>query len=125
MTRVVCLALVMAGLAAAPGCSSCFGGANCRRPSFMEFRSPCGRRAEPHGPVCGPACAPVCGPQCGDGCGGGCGAAGGPVYGGLHAPPMGSEPCCNGGEMILSAPLMGAPVETVPLPAATPSETFS
>jgi hypothetical protein len=67
MSRVFFLAIVLGGLAAAPGCSSCFGGSSCRRPSFMEFRSPCGRQAEPcHAPVCEPACQPACG-ACGEG----------------------------------------------------------
>jgi hypothetical protein len=67
MSRVFCLAIVLGGLVAAPGCSSCFGGSSCRRPSFMEFRSPCGRQAEPcHAPVCEPACQPACG-ACGEG----------------------------------------------------------
>ena len=48
MSRFVCLALGLAALAAAPGCSSCMGGGNsCRRPSFMEFRSPCSQQAQP------------------------------------------------------------------------------
>ena len=72
MVRFGCLALALAALAAAPGCSSCMGG-NCRRPSFMEFRSPCSRgecpppMAAPCGPVCepcGPACGPAPGPCC-------------------------------------------------------------
>lgn len=57
MTRGVCLALIIGSLAAAPGCSSCCGG-GLRRQSFMEFRSPCRRQAEPCG---APACEP-CGP---------------------------------------------------------------
>ena len=66
MSRKMCLAIALAALAAAPGCSSCFGsGSSCRRPSFMEFRSPCGRQAEPcAAPMaapCGPVCEP-CGP---------------------------------------------------------------
>ena len=71
MSRNVCLAIALAALAAAPGCSSCFGGGSgCRRPSFMEFRSPCGGRSEPcQAPMaapCGPVCDP-CGPAaCGD-----------------------------------------------------------
>lgn len=69
MSRIVCLAIALAALAAAPGCSSCFGGGgSCRRPSFMEFRSPCGQRSEPCqapaaapcGPVCDPCGAPAC-----------------------------------------------------------------
>ena len=74
MTRGVCLALVLGSLAAAPGCSSCFGGLG--RQSFMEFRSPCRRQAEPCGaPVCEP-CAPACG----------------------------SAPCCEEGGAVMSAP---------------------
>jgi hypothetical protein len=70
MSRAICLALGLAALVAAPGCSSCFGGGTgCRRPSFMEFRSPCSRQGEPcQAPMaapcdpCGPASAP--GPCC-------------------------------------------------------------
>ena len=82
MSRVFCLAIILGGLAAAPGCSSCFGGSSCRRPSFMEFRSPCGRQAEPcHAPVCEPACQPACG-ACGEGGGAVISApAGAPVVG--------------------------------------------
>ena len=69
MTRSICLAIALAALAAAPGCSSCFGGSSCRRPSFMEFRSPCGRQADPcHAPACEPACGPACGPPTGGAC---------------------------------------------------------
>lgn len=72
MSRNVCLAIALAALAAAPGCSSCFGGGSCRRPSFMEFRSPCGSQSAPcPAPMAAP-CAPACDP---------CGAA----------------PCCEGG----------------------------
>jgi hypothetical protein len=61
MSRTLCLVIALSGLAAAPGCSSCFGGAsNCRRPSFMEFRSPCRGQAEPC--QAAPACEPACGP---------------------------------------------------------------
>ncbi|NDC53900.1 MAG: hypothetical protein EBZ74_06305, partial [Planctomycetia bacterium] len=37
---------------------------SCRRPSFMEFRSPCSSRAPAYAaPPCGaPACAPACDP---------------------------------------------------------------
>jgi len=76
MTRGVCLALVLGSLVAAPGCASCFGGLG--RPSFMEFRSPCRRQAEPCGapPACGaPACEP-CAPA----------------------------PCCEQGGAVMSAP---------------------
>lgn len=65
MPRPLCLAIALAALAAVPGCSSCFGGAGCRRPSFMEFRSPCGRPADPCGQ---PVCEPACGPAAGGGC---------------------------------------------------------
>ena len=69
MTRSMCLAIALAALAAAPGCSSCFGGSSCRRPSFMEFRSPCGRQSDPcHAPVCEPACGPACGAPAGGAC---------------------------------------------------------
>lgn len=84
MSRCVCLAIILGSLAAAPGCSSCFGGANsCRRPSFMEFRSPCslGRPAAPAcgAPACGePACAPACGPS--------------------------AAPCCEEGGTVISSP---------------------
>lgn len=82
MSRFVCLALALSALTAAPGCSSCFGGGNnCRRPSFMEFRSPCGQRAAP-GPVMGAPCGPVCDP-CSPGAG----------------PMMGPAPCCDEGMM--------------------------
>ena len=79
--RSLCLLIALGSLAAAPGCSSCFGSANsCRRPSFMEFRSPCGGgspcaapqpQPQPCQPACGapmhePACGPACGP-CGEG----------------------------------------------------------
>lgn len=81
MCRSVCLAIVVASLAAAPGCTSCFGGNSCRRPSFMEFRSPCSRgsgQCHDMGPApCQPACGPAhdggCGsaaPCCGEGSGG-------------------------------------------------------
>lgn len=89
MSRMICFAILSGGLLAASGCSSCFGGgaAGCRRPSFMEFRSPC--RSEAVAPMpamqpCAPACAPVCEPAC--------------------AP---AAPCCEGGAG-------GAPVVTVP-----------
>jgi hypothetical protein len=87
MTRSMCLAIALAALAAAPGCSSCFGGSSCRRPSFMEFRSPCGRQSDPcHAPVCEPACGPACG-----------------------APAGGA--CCEDGGAVMSAPA-SAPVVT-------------
>jgi hypothetical protein len=71
MSRTVCLTILLGSLVAAPGCSSCFGGfSSCRRPSFMEFRSPCRGQAEPchAAPVCEPACGPACGPAAGGGC---------------------------------------------------------
>ena len=87
MSRSLCLALILVGLVAAPGCSSCFGGSSCRRPSFMEFRSPCGRQSDPcHAPVCEPACGPACG-----------------------APAGGA--CCEDGGAVMSAPA-SAPVVT-------------
>ena len=87
MTRSMSLAIALAALAAAPGCSSCFGGSSCRRPSFMEFRSPCGRQSDPcHAPVCEPACGPACG-----------------------APAGGA--CCEDGGAVMSAPA-SAPVVT-------------
>jgi hypothetical protein len=90
MTRALCLTITLLSLAAAPGCSSCLGGgSSCRRPSFMEFRSPCGSRPEP---CAAPACAPVCEPACGPACG-----------------P--AAPCCEGGMggAMPSAPVMGQP----------------
>lgn len=64
MSRTVCLVIALGCLAAAPGCSSCLGG-SCRRPSFMEFRSPCRGDRDPchHQPSCEPM--PACGPACG------------------------------------------------------------
>jgi hypothetical protein len=60
MSRCLCLALILGSLVAAPGCSSCFGSNNCRRSSFMEFRSPCRGQADPcHAPACEPACSPA------------------------------------------------------------------
>lgn len=77
MSRPVCLALILAALAAAPGCSSCFGN-SCRRPSFMEFRSPCRGQSDPcHMPACEPACGPACGTP---------------------------APCCEGGGTVISSP---------------------
>jgi len=87
MSRGICLVLLFGSLLSAPGCTSCGGlNSSCRRPSFMEFRSPCGRggpapmMAAPMAPACGaPACgAPACSPAC-DPCGGaapGCGDCG-------------------------------------------------
>lgn len=65
MSRLACVSIVLASLVAAPGCGSCFGGLNCRRPSFLEFGTPCGSgcgngllRGAP-APACGPACEPA------------------------------------------------------------------
>lgn len=130
MSRLMCLSLVVLGLAAAPGCSSCFGGgSSCRRPSFMEFGSPCGRRSEPCGmshapayaPVAAPACGPAHGPACGPACGDPCGAA------------VGAGPCCNDSGVIfsspssapMSSPMALPPAESVPAPAPSPQGTFS
>ena len=78
MTRAMCLALVVTSLAAAPGCSSCFGGSSCRRPSFMEFRSCLS-------PSCNAPAAPACGMECG-----GCDACGSAA----------AAPCCDDGAII-------------------------
>lgn len=85
MCRTVCLVIVLGSLAAAPGCSSCFGGGNsCRRSSFMEFRSPCMNGPAPCAapqqcqPACEPMHAPACGPACGT-CGEGGSVIGAPV----------------------------------------------
>jgi len=92
MCRSLCLVIVLGSLAAAPGCSSCFGsGSSCRRPSFMEFRSPCmggaAPCAAPHPQPCQPACgAPVHEPACGPACGS-CGEGGG-----MMTAPVASEP---------------------------------
>jgi len=77
MSRTLCLVIALSGLAAAPGCSSCFGGggSSCRRPSFMEFRSPCRGEAEPCHAA--PACEPACGPA----------------------------PCCQEGGAVMTAPV--------------------
>jgi len=97
MPRIVCLAVVLSGLVASSGCSSCLGGAGCRRPSFMEFRSPCGQRSGSHaplfGPVFGPAAAPAYGPSPGPSCGQPCG----PSYGPACEPMGGCGPCSEGG----------------------------
>ncbi|MEI6241150.1 MAG: hypothetical protein WCR51_12235 [Planctomycetia bacterium] len=83
MSRSLCLALLLGSLAAAPGCSSCFGGAgSCRRPSFMEFRSPCSSRAPMAAPMSAPACgAPACGAPACDPC-------------------QSAAPCCDEGTVI-------------------------
>ena len=89
MSRFFCLAFIVGGRVAAPGCSSCFGGSSCRRPSFMEFRSPCRGQAEPcHAPVCEPACGPACGPSAG----GACCEEGGAVMAAPAAAPVVREP---------------------------------
>jgi hypothetical protein len=85
MSRFLCLALILGGLVAAPGCSSCSGGNACRRSSFMEFRSPCRGQADPcHAPVCEPACGPACGSPCNS-----CGEGGGIMSGPSSAPVVG------------------------------------
>jgi hypothetical protein len=103
MSRCVCLAIILGSLAAAPGCSSCFGGANsCRRPSFMEFRSPCSS-GRPMAPACGaPSCgAPACGePACAPACG------------------PSAAPCCEEGGAVMSSP------ESAPVVVGEPG-TFS
>ncbi len=85
MSRFVCFAILSAGLLAASGCSSCFGGGTgCRRPSFLDFRSPCsGAPAMAPMQPCGPTCAPACEPAC--------------------APAAG--PCCEGGSPVVSGPV--------------------
>ena len=94
MTRALCLVIAVASLAAAPGCSSCMG-SNCRRPSFMEFRS-CGSTPAPcaaPAAVCAPACEPACEPACGPAC-------------------ESAAPCCEGGggmSVPAGAPMMGQP----------------
>ena len=98
MSRVACLSIVLASLVAAPGCNGCFGGFNCRRPSFLEFGSPCGAgmlQGSP-GPACGAA---PCGAQeCGSAC-----------------PPAveSAAPCCDGavhqgGAVMMPAGSVGA-----------------
>ena len=92
MSRTVLLALAVSSLVAAPGCSSCFGNNNCRRPSFIEFQGGgcLNRRQQPQMAPCGPpACAPCGAPAC---------------------EPCGSPaPCCEGGGEMISSP-MSAPV---------------
>jgi len=102
MSRYVCLAVILGGLVASSGCSSCFGGAGCRRPSFMEFRSPCQRGSGPMAPPlvapgyapaaapCGPVCEPACGPApcCNEG-GMGMGGMGGVIMEPTPAAPLG------------------------------------
>jgi hypothetical protein len=91
MSRFVCLSLLLGGLVATSGCSSCFGGNSCRRPSFMEFRSPCGGRSQPcTAPMAAPMCEPACGPACG----------------------AEAAPCCGEGGVMsapMSAPIVGEP----------------
>ncbi len=100
MTRSLCLAIVLGSLVAAPGCSSCFGGSSsCRRPSFMEFRSPCsgGRAMGGAAPACAPQMAPACGA---------------PACGAPACDPCGSAAPCGGeGGTIISSPA-SAPVVT-------------
>jgi len=58
MSRIVSCVMVLAVVVTASGCN-CFG-SSCRRPSFMEFRSPgCGGWCET-APACGPECMPAC-----------------------------------------------------------------
>ena len=86
MSRSLCLVLIFGSLVAAPGCSSCFGRNDCRRASFMEFRSPCRGQADPcHAPVCEPACGPACGSPC-DSCG-----EGGAIISGPSSAPVVGE----------------------------------
>ena len=85
MSRKMCLAVLIGGLLAAPGCS-CMGGSGggCNRtPSFMEFRSPCG--CGNSSPAAAPACAPACEPAC--------------------APA--AAPCCEQGGQMMSLPVSG------------------
>jgi len=94
MSRTLCLAIALGCLAAAPGCSSCFGNNSCRRPSFMEFQgSGCGlfnRRDQAPPPMAAPPCgAPACDP--------------------CAAP----APCCEGGGTVISSPA-SAPVVSEP-----------
>lgn len=107
MSRFVCLAFILSGLVASSGCSSCFGGGGCRRPSFMEFRSPCRPRSEPMGaPLFAPGPAPM-GPACGPAC----------------EPACGPAPCCNEGGVGMG--MGGVIMESTPaLPAGEPG-TFS
>lgn len=97
MSRSLVIALAVGCLATAPGCSSCFGSNNCRRPSFMEFRGGgCGlmRRNEPQMAPCGaPACAPTAAPAC-DPCGQ-------------------PAPCCEGGT-VMPGPGGAVPVVSEP-----------
>ena len=105
MSRFLCLAIALSSLAAAPGCSSCIGGgSSCRRPSFMEFRSPCGRRAEPCAAPMAAPCGPVCEP---------CGPAAGPA------------PCCEeGGISTMPGGMSGGMSAPMMAPAGEPG-TFS
>ncbi len=63
MSRIVSCLMMVAVVATATGCN-CFGN-SCRRPSFMEFRSPCSSGYCETMPACGPACGPV-GMECSD-----------------------------------------------------------
>ena len=96
MSRMVLLALAIGSLAAAPGCSSCFGNNSCRRPSFMEFQGGgcLNRNQGPHMPPCGaPACAPCGAPAC--------------------DPCSSPAPCCEGGGGMISSPA-SAPMVSEP-----------
>ena len=92
VNRLMCGAVLLSGLIAAPGCTSCFGGAGgMKAPSCFQNTTPCG---------CSPAkniqpCAPVCTPAF-DEC----------------RPTM-QAPCCEPGGMSMPAG-GGAPVMTVP-----------
>jgi hypothetical protein len=96
MSRMVLLALAIGSLAAAPGCSSCFGNNSCRRPSFMEFQGGgcLNRNQGPQMPPCGaPACAPCGAPAC--------------------DPCSSPAPCCEGGGGMISSPA-SAPMVSEP-----------
>ena len=82
MARAWCLIALLAGLVAAPGCSSCFGG-GCRRPSFMEFGSCLGGGCRSPAPVV--YSAPMA-PACGTSSCGGCDECG-----------QAAAPCCDEG----------------------------
>jgi len=63
MSRIVWCVMVLSVVVTATGCN-CFG-SRCRRPSFMEFRSPAyGNGWCETMPACGPECGPVCTPAC-------------------------------------------------------------
>jgi hypothetical protein len=67
MSRIVWCVMVVVVAVTATGCN-CFG-SSCRRPSFMEFRSPAGCGWCETAPMCGPDCVPACDPcaDCGSG----------------------------------------------------------